>query len=116
MNSTSDTSRPVTVVRAYLESHGLRVLDQNWRHDAGEADLVAADRDVLVICAVRVRTASVRRDARDLPAKKVRVLRRLAVGWQDAHGVRYDRVRVDVAVVIWEGTGGYTIEHVREVG
>jgi putative endonuclease len=116
VNSRSDADRPVAAVRDYLESRGLRVLDQSWRHSMGELDLAAADRDVFVACAVRVRTHSVHRDPRELPARKIQLLRRLAVRWQKEHGVRYGQVRVDVALVTWEGTGGYTIEHVKGAG
>jgi putative endonuclease len=105
VNSRSDTGRPVTAVRDYLESRGLRVLDQGWRHTIGELDLAAADRDVFVACAVRVRTKSVHRDPRELPAGKIATLRRLAVRWQKEHGVRYEQVRVDAAVLTWDGTG-----------
>ena len=91
-------------------------MDQNWRHDSGEIDLVAADRDVLVACAVRVHNGRVHRDPLALPAPKIRTLCRLAVRWQQVHGVRFGQVRVDVAQVTWEGTGGYTIEHVKAVG
>lgn len=116
MNSRTDADRPVTAVRDYLQSRGLRVLDQSWRHSTGELDLAAADRDVFIVCAVRVRTHSVHRDLQDLPARKVQLLRRLAVRWQKEHGVQYGQLRVDVAVVTWEGIGGYTIEHVKGVG
>jgi putative endonuclease len=116
MNSRSDAGRPVTAVRDYLESRGLRVLDQSWRHSTGELDLAAADRDVFVACAVRVRTRSVHRDPQELPARKIQLLRRLAVRWQKEHGVRYEQIRVDAVLVTWEGTGGYTIEHVKGVG
>ena len=116
MNSRTDADRPVTAVRDYLQSRGLRVLDQSWRHSTGELDLAAADRDVFIACAVRVRTPSVHRDPHELPARKIQLLRRLAMRWQKEHGVRYGQVRIDVAVVTWEGTGGYTIEHVKGVG
>jgi putative endonuclease len=48
-------------------------------------------------------------------AKRAR-LRRLAVGWINAHGVRFDQVRIDVVGLVYEGTGGFTIEHIRGVG
>jgi hypothetical protein len=30
--------------------------------------------------------------------------------------VRFDQVRVDVVGLVYEGTGGYTIEHLKGVG
>ena len=36
--------------------------------------------------------------------------------WLTAHGVRFDQIRIDVVGLLYEGTGGFTIEHVRGVG
>jgi putative endonuclease len=101
----------------YLESSGLRVLDRNWRCADGEIDIVATERHVLVVCEVKSRSGT--RYGTPLEAvsraKRAR-LRRLAVGWLNAHGVRFDQVRIDVVGVTYEGTGGFTVEHVRGVG
>ncbi|MBV9093950.1 MAG: YraN family protein [Streptosporangiaceae bacterium] len=101
----------------YLESCGLRILDRNWRCASGEIDIVATERHVLVVCEVKSRTGT--RYGSPLEAvnraKRAR-LRRLAAQWLNAHGVRFDQVRIDVVGLIYEGTGGFTIEHVRGVG
>lgn len=101
----------------YLEGQGFRVLDRNWRCADGELDIVAIERRVFV--AVEVKTRSGSRFGTPLEAvgrAKVRRLRRLAVLWLIAHGVRYDQVRIDVLGLVYEGTGGYTITHIRGVG
>ena len=101
----------------YLTSRGFRILDRNWRCAAGEIDIVAAERYALVIVEVKSRTG--RRYGSPLEAvsraKRAR-LRRLAVQWLNAHGVRFDQVRIDVVGLVYEGTGGFTIEHIRGVG
>ena len=101
----------------YLESHGLRILDRNWRSADGEIDIVAVERRVLVVCEVKSRT-SVRYGSPLEAVSRVKRarLRRLAVQWLNAHGVRFDQVRIDVIGLMYEGTGGFTIEHVRGVG
>jgi len=101
----------------YLTAHGLRILDQNWRCDIGEIDIVAVDRQVIVVCEVKTRSGV--RYGTPLEAvtrAKLRRLRRLAVAWLNAHGVRFDQVRIDVVGIIGEGTGGFTIEHIKGVG
>ena len=101
----------------YLESCGLRILDRNWRSADGEIDIVAVDRQVLVVCEVKSRT-SVRYGSpleAVSRAKRAR-LRRLAVQWLNAHGVRFEQVRIDVVGLVYDGTGGFTFEHVRGVG
>ncbi len=101
----------------YLTAHGLRILDQNWRCDIGEIDIVAVDRQVFVVCEVKTRSGV--RYGTPLEAvtrTKLRRQRRLAVAWLNAHGVRFDQVRIDVVGIICEGTGGFTIEHLKGVG
>jgi putative endonuclease len=101
----------------YLESCGLRILDRNWRCAVGEIDIVAVDRRTLVVVEVKSRTGT--RCGSPLEAvsraKRAR-LRRLAVQWLNAHGIRFDQVRVDVVGLVYDGTGGFTIEHVPGVG
>ena len=105
------------VAADYLESRGYRILARNWRCGDGELDIVAVDRNVFV--AVEVKTRSGRRYGTPLEAvgrTKLRRLRRLAVQWLNAHGVRFDQVRIDVVGLMLEGTGGYSIEHHKGVG
>jgi putative endonuclease len=101
----------------YLESCGMRVLDRNWRSTDGEIDIVAVERRVLVVCEVKTRTSM--RYGGPLEAvgraKRAR-LRRLAAQWLNAHGIRFDEIRIDVVGLLYEGTGGFTVEHVRGVG
>ena len=105
------------VAAEYLERLGYRILDRNWRCGDGELDIVALDRQVFV--AVEVKTRSGRRYGTPLEAisrTKLRRLRRLAVQWLNAYGVRFDQVRIDVVGLMLEGTGGYTVEHHKGVG
>jgi putative endonuclease len=101
----------------YLEGCGFRILDRNWRCADGEIDIVAVERHSLVICEVKTRSGT--RYGTPLEAvgrAKVRRLRKLAVGWLNAHGVRFEQIRIDVVGLLYEGSGGFTIEHIRGVG
>ena len=75
------------------------------------------DRRTLVIVEVKSRTGT--RCGSPLEAvsraKRAR-LRRLAVQWLNAHGIRFDQVRVDVVGLVYDGTGGFTVEYVPGVG
>ena len=101
----------------YLESCGFRILDRNWRCADGEIDIVAVDRHTFVVCEVKTRSGT--RYGTPLEAvgraKRSR-LRKLAVRWLTAHGVRFDQIRIDVVGLLYDGTGGFTIEHLRGVG
>jgi putative endonuclease len=101
----------------YLQTAGFRILDRNWRCAEGEIDIVAVERQVFVVCEVKTRTG----DRYGTPLESVsrlkrNRLRRLAVRWLTAHGVRFDQVRVDVVGIAVDPAGEYTIEHVRGVG
>lgn len=101
----------------YLEGCGFRILDRNWRCAEGEIDIVAVDRHTFVVCEVKTRSGT--RYGTPLEAigraKRSR-LRKLAVRWLTAHGVRFDQIRIDVVGLLHDGTGGFTIEHLRGVG
>jgi len=101
----------------YLESCGLRILDRNWRCAGGEIDIVAVERHVLVICEVKSRTGMRYGSPLEAVSRAKRArLRRLAVQWLNAHGVRFDQVRIDVVGLVYDSTGGFTIEHIRGGG
>lgn len=118
MNAKDELGREGEQVAAeYLERAGLRVLDRNWRCAEGEIDIVAAERQVMVVCEVKTRSGT--RFGTPLEAitrnKRAR-LRRLASRWLVAHGVLFDEVRIDVIGLIRTPDGLYEIEHVRGVG
>src|SRR6185312_12365822 len=70
----------------YLESCGLRILDRNWRCAAGEIDIVAVDRQTLVVAEVKARTSTRYGNPLEAVSRAKRArLRRLAVQWHNAH-------------------------------
>jgi putative endonuclease len=102
----------------YLKGKGFTILDRNWRCAEGELDIVAVDpRHVFV--AVEVKTRKGTRFGTPLEAvghKKLRRLRKLTVIWLNAHGIRYDRIRIDVVGITRDDHGGFTIQHEQAVG
>jgi putative endonuclease len=115
--TTQGPGDPVTIAAEYLPSAGLRVLDSKWQYDAQELAIVAAGLQVLVVFEVQSLTRkSYRLSADAMPEARIRRLRKLAVAWMDAHGMRAGQLRVDRITVIWEGPGGHTIEHIQGVG
>lgn len=93
----------------YLKSAGLKVLDRSYTSANGTLDIIAVERGTIVAVVI------MREIPRKLSDSGKNRLRRIAVDWMDSHGRRYDRVRADVVAVHLEGTGGYTIEHVRSM-
>ena len=105
----------IEAVTGYLQGCGFKILDQCWTYPGGEIAVVAADRRTLVACEVRVRAGSRHGKPLDaISADRKRQMRAAAATWLAAHGMRYDKIRVDVVGLLQE-SNGFTIEHVREV-
>jgi putative endonuclease len=99
-------------VTGYLERRGLRILDRGWRCSEGQADIIAPERHVLVVCQIISRPIGGRL-CRVLARARTRRLRLLGVRWQTTHGVLYDEVRADIVSLARDPSGKFTIEHVR---
>jgi putative endonuclease len=103
----------------YLRERGLEVLDQNWRCDLGEIDIVARDGDCLVVCEVKTRRSTTFGEPIEaVNYRKLARLRRLAAVWlaqgkgtSGTGGVRLPSVRVDVVGVLRPRRGPCQITH-----
>ena len=102
---------------AHLAAQGMVVLDRNWRCEVGELDLVLRDGDVLVVCEVKTRSSVDHGTPHEaITDAKLERLRRLAVRWVEAHGVRPPETRVDLVAVLRPRKGRSVVEHVRGIG
>jgi putative endonuclease len=102
---------------SYLEGCGFRVLDRNWRSDSEILPIIAVERHTLVVIDLRVRAGTRHGTTLEaIGADRSQTMRRLAARWLTEHGKRYDQIRIDVVGLLQEGTGGFTVEHIRAVG
>ena len=98
----------------FLSEQGFVVLSRNWRCREGELDLVATDRERLVICEVKTRTALGYGDpAEAVTAAKAARIRRLTAAWLAAHRVRWCEIRFDVIAVVCPPEGVATVQHLQ---
>jgi putative endonuclease len=102
----------------YLEAHGMRILDRNWRCPAGEIDIVALDGETLVVAEVKTRKSlDYGHPFEAVGAEKLARLHRLAAAWCRGHDPRMPLLRrVDVVAVLDDGTRAPVIEHLKGVG
>ena len=101
----------------YLHRAGMRILDRNWRSAQGELDIVAVERQTLVVCEVKTRSGTQNGSPLEAINQRKRArLQRLAIAWVVAHGVLFDEVRVDLIGLVRDRAGNFTIEHLRGVG
>ncbi|MGH4026757.1 MAG: YraN family protein [Pseudonocardiaceae bacterium] len=96
----------------YLTNAGLVVLSRNWRCREGELDLVATDRERLVVCEVKTRSGTGYGAPAEgvTPAKAARI-RRITAAWLQDYRVGWCEVRFDILAVLWPPGGPATIEH-----
>lgn len=99
-----------------MQSQGWTILDRNWRCDIGELDIIARDRDCLVVCEVKTRSSALFGGPIEaVSERKVRRLRRLALRWLEEHRIYAPSIRFDVVGVTLTPTGNLVAEHVRGV-
>ncbi|MBC2874708.1 MULTISPECIES: YraN family protein [Streptomyces] len=100
-----------------LTEAGMTVLARNWRCREGEIDVVAHDRDALVVCEVKTRRAGAyQHPMAALTAVKAERLRRLAGRWLERYGgPPPGGVRIDLVGVVLPERGAPEVQHVRGV-
>lgn len=100
----------------WLETHGLVVVQRNYRCDAGEIDVLAIDGHTAVAVEVKTRR-SLRfghpREAVD--QRKMRRLTRSLAVWLSQQENYYPRSRVDVVSLLWPEGEQPTVRHDRGV-
>jgi len=100
----------------HYEMLGYEIVERNWRNHAGEIDLVLADPRVLVFCEVKTRRTSTFGDpAEAVTWTKQQRLKKLALGWLDEHSARGRSLRLDVAAVIANTDGTFTVEIISDI-
>ena len=94
------------VAARFLTSHGLQVLQQNFRRRLGEIDLVARDKDVIVIVEVRTRSSEQYGGAAASISgrKRARIIRATHLLLQRHREYARMRVRFDV-IIVFEALG-----------
>lgn len=98
----------------YLTGTGLVVLSRNWRCRAGELDLVATDRQRLIVCEVKTRSGTGYGEPAEsvTPVKAARI-RRVTTSWLRVHQVGWCEIRFDVLAVLCPPGGPATVQHLR---
>lgn len=105
-----ERARRYNRAQEYLASEGIRVLDVNWRSAEGTLDMVATERNELVVVFIQDTGT-----AHTPPRSTLQRHRRMAVAWMHAHSVSFPRIRVDVVSVHLLAMGQSNLEHARNV-
>jgi putative endonuclease len=101
---------------SHLEATGCRILARNWRCRLGEIDLVALDRQCLVVCEVKTRQSLAAGDPLEaVTGLKGARLRRLAGAWLSAQPRFFPDVRIDVVGIVRPASGTARLVHLKGV-
>ena len=100
---TATGRRAESLAARYLERHGLRVVERNYRCAVGEIDLVCHDGDQIVFVEVRSRRSTrYGYPEESISATKRKRLIRLAQWYLRARGEQRCRARFDIVALLWD--------------
>lgn len=108
MNTRKKGAAYEQVAAAYLQNHGVRILEHNYRNRCGEIDLIGKDGEYTVFIEVKYR----KDDEKGSPAEAVNFAKqktickvadyyRMTHGMGEFSAVRYDVVAIEGEVITW---------------
>lgn len=108
MNTRKKGAAYEQVAAAYLQNHGVRILERNYRNRRGEIDLIGKDGEYTVFIEVKYR----KDDEKGSPAEAVNFAKqktickvadyyRMTHGMGEFSAVRYDVVAIEGEVITW---------------
>jgi putative endonuclease len=91
---------------AYLQQHGLQIVERNFRCRAGEIDIIARDRGVVAFVEVKERTGASHGTAVEAVtvAKRTRIVRAARL-YAAQHALSESPLRFDVVAIDWSPEG-----------
>jgi putative endonuclease len=99
---------------AFLEKHGLRIVERNFRCKGGEVDIVARDGDTVVFVEVKTRrNMNYGVPQLALTPFKQRQISKAALTWLAKKRQHNAPARFDVIAILLESNVTYSIEHIR---
>jgi putative endonuclease len=100
-------------VADFVRSQGATVVDQNWRINEGEIDIVSRlANGTIAFIEVKTRTsAAFGHPLEAINSQKAHRLQRLALAWLATHQSLGYPYRIDCAAVIIESNGKFTIDY-----
>ena len=101
------------VVSKYLIANDAEIIERNWRIRDGEIDIVALQPSgILAFVEVKTRSSvAFGHPFEAINREKAHRMQRLALGWLATHGCLGSDYQIDVASVLIELDGTYSIEY-----
>jgi len=102
------------IAAEFITKKGFQIKERNWRYKNGEIDIIANDKNELVIIEVKTRSAAIYEEPRDsISDKKIRFLVNAAEEYI-LEADYYGDTRFDIIAIKWYGEGKCEIEHISD--
>ena len=96
-----------------LQEKGYTILETNWRHEKDEVDIIALDKNELVVVEVKTRSTDYFGDPEDaVTPQKARHLIRAAEAYVEQHDLNID-IRFDIVSIILKN-GKAILRHIED--
>lgn len=97
-------NRGEDIAAEYLQKHGYRIMQRNFRSRFGEVDIICAQPGILVFVEVKTRTGTNFGSPEEAitPTKQAHI-RKVALAYLDTHSQSFQEIRFDVIGIIMEG-------------
>lgn len=100
---------------SFLEKHGIRVVERNFRCKGGEVDIIARDGDTTVFIEVKTRrNLNYGVPQLAITPFKQRQISKAALTWLAKKRQHNTSARFDVIAILLESDVTYSIEHIRD--
>ncbi len=102
------------VAADFLEQKGYGIMRRNWRFGHRDIDIIAVDRDTLVIAEVKTRAGNTLTEPETaVDSRKMRSLAMAANAFVKKHGIDAP-IRFDIIAVTGASGGEYSINHIED--
>lgn len=103
------------LAQEYLRQHAYMIIQKNFRCKAGEIDIIAKDREVVVFIEVRTQTSNLYGPAYNTVTRsKQKQVRRVALYYISQHNLVNTQFRFDViGITLNPDTGEHHLDHIQ---
>ncbi|MBV6652753.1 MAG: YraN family protein [Mameliella sp.] len=102
------------IAKNYLTERGYRILEENWRYRRAEVDLIAMDKDTLVIVEVKTRNTTAFGEIEDFVTRKKEDLLAAAAHAYMDHIDHDWAVRFDIIAILYLDEKSYSVKHIED--
>lgn len=99
---------------SHLIKRGYNIKNRNWRYNNAEIDIIATDKNTLVVVEVKTRSAAIYEEPRDaVTSQKINFLVHATEAYLLENEIDLE-TRFDVIMIKWFGEGKFELQHIED--